>query len=147
MDNEHLRILDLSWNHFRLKGAVLIAEMVKENYGLKYLNLMMNGIGDDGAAAMGTALKTNQCLVELNLMANRISEAGAISVAKGLLVNDVLETIRVSDHLQVQLLCKHQVSTSGRYFRSDAIPSVPLERSLCCLLLERMKTQHLICLI
>ena len=135
MDNEHLRILDLSWNHFRLKGAVLIAEMVKENYGLKYLNLMMNGIGDDGAAAMGTALKTNQCLVELNLMANRISEAGAISVAKGLLVNDVLETIRVSDHLQVKvncyvnIKCQHPVDVSDR---TQSHPCHGSARSVVC---------------
>ena len=28
-NNENLKMLDLSWNHFRLKGAGYLAEMIK----------------------------------------------------------------------------------------------------------------------
>ena len=122
-NNEGLEVLDLSWNHLRMKGAVafcaglkvwLIIEYliaiqhlitmiimyhlhIQVNMMLKYLDLSWNGFGNEGALAMGEALKFNNSLVQLNLNNNRLTNEGVGMLCRGLEANDTLRVLLVGE--------------------------------------------------
>ncbi|KAI4803669.1 hypothetical protein KUCAC02_025330 [Chaenocephalus aceratus] len=92
-NNEGLEVLDLSWNHLRMKGAVAFCAGLKVNMMLKHLDLSWNGFGNEGALAMGEALKFNNTLVHLNLNNNRLTNEGVGMLCRGLEFNDTLRVL------------------------------------------------------
>uniref|UniRef100_A0A3B3YIQ6 EF-hand domain-containing protein n=1 Tax=Poecilia mexicana TaxID=48701 RepID=A0A3B3YIQ6_9TELE len=92
LNNEGVEVLDLSWNHLRMKGAVAFSAGLKVNTMLKHLDLSWNGFGNEGALAIGEALKFNNTLVHLNLSNNCITNEGVSMLCRGL---DYNETLRV----------------------------------------------------
>ena len=51
----------------RRKGAIALAQGLKNNQMLKVLNLSYNGFGTDGAITLAEALKLNTTLTELDI--------------------------------------------------------------------------------
>ncbi|XP_008840479.1 leucine-rich repeat-containing protein 74B isoform X3 [Nannospalax galili] len=95
-ENTGLTELNLSWNHLRGPGAVVLARSLEANIFLKILDISYNGFGDPGASAVGEALKANNVLEELNMSNNRISRVGALRLGLGLQVNQTLKILIVS---------------------------------------------------
>ncbi|XP_039897608.1 leucine-rich repeat-containing protein 74A [Simochromis diagramma] len=95
-NNEGLEVLDLSWNHLRMKGAVAFCAGLKVNMMLKHLDLSWNGFGNEGALAMGEALKFNTTLVHLNLNNNRLTNEGVSMLCRGLEFNDTLRVLTLA---------------------------------------------------
>uniref|UniRef100_A0A673K4C7 Leucine rich repeat containing 74A n=1 Tax=Sinocyclocheilus rhinocerous TaxID=307959 RepID=A0A673K4C7_9TELE len=100
-NNDGLEVLDLSWNHLRMKAAVAFCAGLKVNTTLKHLDLSFNGFGNEGALALGEALKFNNTLVHLDLNNNCMSDEGASLLCKGLEANDTLRVLQVR---QINLL-------------------------------------------
>uniref|UniRef100_A0A673JYH9 Leucine rich repeat containing 74A n=1 Tax=Sinocyclocheilus rhinocerous TaxID=307959 RepID=A0A673JYH9_9TELE len=94
-NNDGLEVLDLSWNHLRMKAAVAFCAGLKVNTTLKHLDLSFNGFGNEGALALGEALKFNNTLVHLDLNNNCMSDEGASLLCKGLEANDTLRVLQV----------------------------------------------------
>ena len=94
-ESSSLTVVNLSWNHLRLDGAIAVAKAMAKNNSITTLDLSWNGFADEGAEAMGKALKKNDTLVELDLSHNRITEKGALLLAQGLETNSTLELLKI----------------------------------------------------
>nr|XP_016847043.1 PREDICTED: leucine-rich repeat-containing protein 74A [Anolis carolinensis] len=112
-NNEALEVLNLSWNHLRMKGAVALSAGLRvriclmyfrlkcfaegrANGTLRVLNVAWNGFGNEGAFALGEALKVNTSLNELDITSNHINNEGAIKLSKGLELNGSLRILKIS---------------------------------------------------
>lgn len=59
-----LKRLDISWNPFRSRGVIAIAEGLKPNLSVQSIDLAWVGMQDAGAEAIGAMLQLNQvCLI------------------------------------------------------------------------------------
>ena len=77
------------------RGAITLAEMLKENRMLHHLDVANNSIGDGGATALAEVLKQNRTLQHLNVMANFIRDGGATALAEMLKENRTLQELIV----------------------------------------------------
>lgn len=58
--NNTLKRLDVSWNPFRSRGVIAIAEGLKPNLSVQSIDLAWVGMKDPGAEAIGAMLHLNQ---------------------------------------------------------------------------------------
>ncbi|PFX18326.1 Nucleotide-binding oligomerization domain-containing protein 2 [Stylophora pistillata] len=79
-------------------GAVILANVLKENRTVTNLNLSRNNIGDDGATGLAEALKSNVSLKELNLSRNKIGGVGAASLGEALNGETSLEVLDLREN-------------------------------------------------
>lgn len=92
----NLRSLNLSSLRIREKGAIALAEILKNNSTLTTLDLSSNYIKDEGADAFGEVLKVNKILSNLNLEHNEIGNDGATALAEALAKNESLAKLTLS---------------------------------------------------
>lgn len=77
LDNNRLRILDLSCNKINFKGCEAIGKFLYgANCVLESLNLANNRTGHHGAKAIATALSKNRTLRHLDMTTNDIDDDG-----------------------------------------------------------------------
>ncbi|EDL81611.1 rCG20920 [Rattus norvegicus] len=114
-----LQSLNLSWNHFNVRGAVALCNGLRTNVTLKKLDVSMNGFGNDGALALGDTLKLNSCLVYVDVSRNGITNEGASRISKGLENNECLQVLK---------LFLNPVSLEGAYSLILAIKRNPKSR-------------------
>jgi len=86
-----LQSLNLATNFIGTEGALVLAEVLKNNATLQSIDLWANQVSDEGATALAQALKDNGALQSLNLGYNFISEAGAAALEQGLKENNALQ--------------------------------------------------------
>jgi hypothetical protein len=77
------------------RGALILAEVLRNNGTLTWLDLRSNCLSDVGAKAMATVLKTNITLTALSLKANRIEEPGVKALASMLATNNTLTDLQL----------------------------------------------------
>ncbi|XP_032399256.1 leucine-rich repeat-containing protein 74A isoform X3 [Etheostoma spectabile] len=94
--NVGIEVLNLSWNHLRMGGAVALSAGLKVNSTLKQLQLSWNGFGHIEAESLGQALKQNSTLVLLDLGSNRIDDQAVTLLCQGLATNDTLRVLKLS---------------------------------------------------
>lgn len=85
--------LILAANHIDKKGAVALANALKDNTTLNTLDLRGNAIQDDGAKEFAELLKNNNTLSQLVLNANEISNTGVGFLADALTSNRGLKIL------------------------------------------------------
>ena len=88
--------LDLANNGFGDRGAIALAEMLKESRTLQQLNISDNSIGQGGATTLAEVLKENGTLQQLNVSRNSIGPGGATALAEMLKENGTLQQLDVS---------------------------------------------------
>lgn len=88
----------LNSNSINIKGAMQLADSLKDNQFLKYLEIADNEINNQGAIAFGVALTCNKTLEHLNISKNYISSEGAKSIANGLSNNYSLKHLDMSEN-------------------------------------------------
>ncbi|CAF1217272.1 unnamed protein product [Rotaria magnacalcarata] len=96
--NDSLESIDLSWNNIRGRGAIDVANGIKENVRLKRCNIEMNGFGPEGGQILGACIKQNGALEEFNISGNRLNTSNAFAIALGLLSNDSLQILKIADN-------------------------------------------------
>uniref|UniRef100_A0A3Q0RLJ4 Leucine rich repeat containing 74A n=1 Tax=Amphilophus citrinellus TaxID=61819 RepID=A0A3Q0RLJ4_AMPCI len=140
LNNEGLEVLDLSWNHLRMKGAVAFCAGLKVNMMLKHLDLSWNGFGNEGALAMGEALKFNNTLVHLNLSNNRLTNEGVSMLCRGLEFNDTLRVLMLQ-------LAYNSLTVEGALALINVVKNTPktaLEEINICNVLVNENFVHLL---
>ncbi|KAF9108063.1 hypothetical protein BGX27_008491 [Mortierella sp. AM989] len=93
-----LAALTLEDNKIGKKGALALAEALKNNTTLTFLNLGSNSIGNEGALALAEALKTSITLVILGLWGNSIGNEGALALSKALKINTTLTALSLGSN-------------------------------------------------
>ena len=73
-----LQGLDLSYNEIGDKGAIELADGLKDCKSLQSLNLKGNKIGDEGSIGLADKLKDCKSLQSLDLVGNNIGDEGAM---------------------------------------------------------------------
>ncbi|XP_030201704.1 leucine-rich repeat-containing protein 74A [Gadus morhua] len=96
--NSGLELLNLSWNHLWLGGAVSVCAALRGNTALKHLDLSWNSLGRGGAGALGDALRHNSSLLWLDLRSNRLDDAALALLGPGLAANTSLQGLRLSQN-------------------------------------------------
>ena len=91
-----LRTLSLAGCFLHDRGALLLADVLKENTHLSLLDLRLNLICDEGVHALGDALRVNQGLKELNLEGNFLSNVSVSDLVPAVAASQ-LHTIYLSD--------------------------------------------------
>ena len=94
--NKGLQVLDLSWNHIRLLGAVALCKGLQKNMSIINMNMAWNGLGFEGSLALEEVLRVNTSLKFFDVSNNRINWEGVSYVAKGLRRNGTLQMLKVS---------------------------------------------------
>ena len=77
-----------------LTGAIIISEMIKENYTLQLLNIRDNSIGDKGIEAIAQQLAHTR-IMELNVAGCGFTDTGAKSLADGIKNNHTIGILDV----------------------------------------------------
>lgn len=125
--NVGIEVLNLSWNHLRMSGAVavcaglkvtsithskhksllvyifyhcclsLIFSLPQVNSTLKQLQLSWNGFSRMESESLGQALRQNNTLMVLDLRSNRIDDQAVTLLCQGLATNDTLRVLKVSE--------------------------------------------------
>jgi len=95
--SSNLKILDISSCKIG-HGAVLFANMLRENKTLQVLNMGSNSIGSAGAELLAMALHDNDTLEELILYGNNIDAVGAYHIAEMLKKNTGLRKLDLSNN-------------------------------------------------
>ena len=132
--------INLENNCIQDRGAIAIAEALKNNKTVVKLNLKSNSIGDDGAAAIIMALNNNngkgplglfvfdkffsepeidnsQSISEINLSDNKIGDAGAKAIAKYL-----VRSCRASRPSIIKIYMRNNpIKDDGFYYLIDAL--------------------------
>ena len=100
-----------------LTGAIIISEMIKENYTLQRLDIRNNSIGDKGIEAIAQQLAHTR-IMELNVARCGFTDTGAKSLADGIKNN---QTIGILDVLH------NYISVDG----ARLILEATIENNLC----------------
>ena len=91
-----LTVLEMRMNSAGSKGAVAIAEILKDNTTLKVLDMCRNAVGRMGALAMAEMLKHNTTLTVLDMSWNYVCDRGALAMAEMLKRNTTLEELYIN---------------------------------------------------
>ena len=95
LENNTLRVLDLTANEIRFQGCESIAKYLKsENCTLESLHLGANEWGNYGAKAIAQALPINKSLIHLDMSHNQIEDFGLMQLAQALAENSVILSIK-----------------------------------------------------
>lgn len=97
LENNKLRVLDLSANKISFKGCEAIAKYLKgeEFCALESLILSSNRLGHYGAKAIANALTANKTLVHLDMIKCDIDDNGLRMIAESLDFNDTLLSLKL----------------------------------------------------
>ena len=88
LENNRLRVLDLSCNRISFNGCEAIHEILTSKYCvLESLNLSSNRVGHYGAKSISQALSKNRTLIHLDMTRNDIDDNGLKMVAESLETN------------------------------------------------------------
>ena len=99
MENNKLRVLDLSANEISVEGCSAVAKFLKqEGCVLEGLALANNKAGDLGAKAISQALAVNKSLCYLDFTYNQIKDDGLSRLAESLEVNEKLQVVKLYGH-------------------------------------------------
>jgi Ran GTPase-activating protein (RanGAP) involved in mRNA processing and transport len=106
IENNKLRILDLSCNEISSDGAQYISRFLKnEECKLESLILAVNKIVDLGGKYMAQALAVNRSLIHIDLKNNNIGDEGLSRIAESLFHNQVLMSFKLfGNHFDQQSL-------------------------------------------
>lgn len=96
LDNNRLRILDLSCNKLNFKGCEALGKfLLGENCVLESLNLSNNRTGHYGAKALALALSKNRTLIHLDMTTNDIDDDGLRMLGECLYENTNLVSLKL----------------------------------------------------
>lgn len=96
LDNNKLRVLDLSCNKLTYKGCEHLGKfLLSENCVLESLNLANNRTGHYGAKAMALALSKNKTLLHLDMTTNDIDDDGLRMLGQSLYENESLASLKL----------------------------------------------------
>ena len=96
LENNKLRVLDLSANKIAFKGCEAIAKYLKGEFcALESLILSSNRLGHYGAKAIAEALTINKTLVHLDMIKCDIDDNGLRMIAESLDVNETLFSLKL----------------------------------------------------
>jgi len=96
LDNNKLRVLDLSCNKLTYKGCEHLGKfMLSDNCVLESLNLANNRTGHYGAKAMALALSKNKTLMHLDMTTNDIDDDGLRMLGQSLYENETLVSLKL----------------------------------------------------
>ena len=96
MENNKLRVLDLSCNEISVDGASYLSKFLRsEDCRLESLIMAVNKIVDLGGKYMAQALAVNRSLIHIDLTSNRIQDEGLSRIAESLFHNQVLMSIKL----------------------------------------------------
>jgi len=91
LENNTLRVLDLTANKINFKGCESLAKFLCGEYCvLESLILASNCTGHYGAKMIAQALSKNRTLVHLDMTRNNIDDNGLFMIAEALETNDTL---------------------------------------------------------
>ncbi len=79
LQNAHVLVLKLGYNHLGDRGATIIADGIAKHPALESLDLGFNDVGDEGCQALASAIGPN--LHTLYLAGNLIGQDGAFALA------------------------------------------------------------------
>ena len=88
-----LEKLDVSWNMFRLEGAITLSRSLAVNSTLTYLDLSYNALGHDGGEALGDAILDNRTLRTLLIAHNSLDSTACFTICAGVLENLALRKV------------------------------------------------------
>ena len=95
LENNRLRVLDLSANKIAFKGCEAIAKYLKGEFcALESLILSSNRLGHYGAKAIAEALTVNKTLVHLDMIKCEIDDNG-LRMVESLDVNETLFSLKL----------------------------------------------------
>ena len=96
LENNKLRVLDLSANRIAFKGAEALHDLLISKFCvLESLNMASNRLGHYGAKALAQALSKNRTLIHLDMTRNGIDDNGLKMVAESLETNDSLVSLKL----------------------------------------------------
>jgi Ran GTPase-activating protein (RanGAP) involved in mRNA processing and transport len=96
LDNNKLKILDLSCNKINHKGCESIGKfLLGDNCVLESLNLANNRTGHYGAKYMAMALAKNRTLIHLDMTTNDIDDDGLRMIGESLFENSQLVSLKL----------------------------------------------------
>jgi Ran GTPase-activating protein (RanGAP) involved in mRNA processing and transport len=96
LDNNKLRVLDLSCNKINFKGCESLGKfMLGENCVLESLNISNNRTGHYGAKSMALALAKNRTLIHLDMTTNDIDDDGLRMLGESLYENTNLVSLKL----------------------------------------------------
>lgn len=119
-----LKTLSLDYNEITDKGALMIAQFLKEDKTLEVLRLKSNALTGAGAGAIAKALLVNERLESLDLSGNVIGDEGGMELARMLQVRNAffLEVIISEPHDGLQVNSALQkLAISGCSLRATSI--------------------------
>lgn len=95
LENNTLRVLDLTANEIRFQGCEAIAKYLKsDTCTLESLHLGTNECGNYGAKAIAQALPINKSLIHLDMSHNQIEDFGLVQIAQALAENSTIMSIK-----------------------------------------------------
>lgn len=96
LENNRIRVLDLTANRISFKGCEAIGKYLSGEYCvLQSLILASNRTGHYGAKAIGNALSKNRTLVHLDMTRNDIDDNGLKMIAESLENNNILISLKL----------------------------------------------------
>lgn len=96
LENNKLRVLDLTANRISFKGCEAIAKYLCGEYCvLESLILTSNRTGHYGAKAIAQALSKNRSLIHLDMVRNDIDDNGLKMIAESLETNEMLVSLKL----------------------------------------------------
>ena len=120
VENNKLRVLDLSCNEISADGANHISNFLK-NPECKLVSLIMsvNKIVDLGGKYIAQALSINRSLIHIDITSNRIGDEGLSRIAESLFHNQVLMSFKLfGNHFDQQSLkLFHRLFKTERDFK------------------------------
>ena len=84
LQNNNLKVLDLSYNLIRTRGTRIIFGNVDTIFSLKVLNLSGNELYDEAVDTMATFISQNPLLEEFDISKNYIQGVGAVKIFKAI---------------------------------------------------------------
>ncbi|KAK2538494.1 Lrrc34, partial [Columba guinea] len=112
--------LDLRFNVLTDAGGKHMAKFLENNSTLRYLNLMLNDIGTRGAVLIAEALRDTECLIALATALNLNQSVKAINLNRPLLHSQreettvhVALTLKINSSLLELHLGKHEMKNFG----------------------------------
>lgn len=95
LENNTLRVLDLTANEIRFQGCESIVKYLKsETWTLESLHLGANECSNYGAKAIAQALPVNKSLLHLDMSHNNIEDFGLMQIAQALKENSTIMSIK-----------------------------------------------------
>lgn len=115
LENNRLRVLDLSANRIAFQGCEALGKFLISDYcNLESLILANNRTGVYGAKALALALSKNKTLIHLDMTTNNINDDGLRMLGDSLYLNNTLASLKLywNDFDQSSLKVFHDLLTN-----------------------------------